>query len=76
MHDERPRYPRRPRSVDASPTKREVAREWGPRPRPLSLAEKQARAAQSAPEPEAEPVELSEGEKQKIKRAVRDLRGD
>jgi hypothetical protein len=73
--DERPLLPRRPRSVDASPSKAEVARAWGPRPRPLSLAEKQARAARSSPELEDEQDELGEGERQRVKRAVRGLTG-
>jgi hypothetical protein len=74
--DERPILPRRPRSVDAAPSAAEVAQAWpGKPPPPLSLAEKQARAARSEPELEDEQDELGEGERQRVKRAVRDLTG-
>jgi hypothetical protein len=75
--DERPIIPRRPRSVDASPSAAEVARVWpGKPPRPLSLAEKRTRAAHAAPEPDDEQGELTVGERQRVRDAARSLRGD
>jgi hypothetical protein len=75
--DERPLSPRRPRSVDGSPTRAEVAKAWpGRLPPLLSLHERRQRAARSSPELEDEPDGLGAGELQRVKRAVRDLRGD
>jgi len=53
-----------------------VAKAWRKPPPDLSLDEKRRRAERLPPEPDPEFDELNEGERQKVQRAVRDLRGD
>jgi hypothetical protein len=76
--DERPFIPpwqRRAQAVDFTPTQRELDA-GKTKEKPLSLHERRQRAARSSPEPIEEQDELGEGERQMVKRAVRDLRGD
>jgi hypothetical protein len=64
------------RSPDAAPSKAEVERAWRKPPPPLSLHARRQWAARSLAEPENEQDELSEGERQQVKSAVRQLRGN
>jgi hypothetical protein len=79
--DQRPRLPRRPTSVDFAPTPEEVDQEWGPRAKEAMRAELHRRVERPVQPGGAEPedesdAQVTEGEHQRVRRAVRTLRGD